>query len=104
MDDPKSVIQDIISDEPPITVPFQPLMQGDMGQIMRKIERERKRSEHDANIRENYTFCRKKCKLFKKCQCFKKSFDEQKDCADSGKYLELAKTTVEDVTNVEIAK
>lgn len=47
---------------------------------MRKLERERKKQLHDENIRENNVFCRKRCKLFKTRECYKKSYEEQREC------------------------
>ena len=69
------------------------LKYGSMGMIMsslqrefRKLERERKKQLHDENIRCNHKFCRKKCKLFKERQCYRKTFQQQTECVDSRGY------------------
>ena len=51
-----------------------------LSQQIRQIQRERKKALHDANIRENNRFCRKRCKLFKTRQCFKKTYEQQCEC------------------------
>lgn len=91
--DPRSTIDEILETEEPINLSSPPLMEGCLGDIMRRIEKERKQAERDANIRHNNTFCRKRCKLFKhpKCRCYLKTFEEQRKCELEKKYLELQK-------------
>jgi len=87
--DPKSTIDAILESEQPIQLNHPPLMEGDFGAMMRKIEKERKQAERDANVRTNNWFCRKRCKLFKKCQCFNKSYEDQCKCEKEKTYLKL---------------
>ena len=91
MEDPQSVVDAIVASEEPIKLNNRPLIEGEFSSMMRKLERERKQAFRDANIRENFKYCRKRCRLFKKCSCFKKSYEEQRQCFESQKYLELEK-------------
>ena len=59
----------MLQDEPPVPNTGRFIASGLLGDIMaeaaridRQIERERKKAEHDSNLRCNYKFCRKKCK------------------------------------------
>ena len=86
-------LMDMINDEPPVPNTGRFIASGALCALMaeatgiqRQIERDRKKAEHDANIRCNYRYCRKKCKLFKERRCYKKTFEEQKTCADSRGY------------------
>ena len=87
---PTSPIDEIIANERPIKLNPDQVLVDDVGttlaQSIRKYNREQKRAEHDANIRENYRPCRKKCKLFHKNCCFNKTFEEQKSCWDNKEY------------------
>ncbi len=86
-------LMDMIKDEPPLPASARLIASGPLNALMaeaaridRQIERERKKVEHDSNLRCNYKFCRKKCKKFKERACYKKTFEEQKACADSRGY------------------
>ena len=89
---PSSPIDDIIANERPIKVDPSQVLVDDIGttlaQSLRKFNREQKRAEHDANLRENYKPCRKnKCKLFLTRRCYLKTLEEQKSCWDNKEYL-----------------
>ena len=65
-----TVLHDTLKNEPPIPNPGRILaegtfgaLMGELGKIQRQINRERKKAAHDANIRHNHKFCRKRCKL-----------------------------------------
>lgn len=82
-----AVLQDSLRDEPPIPEPCRVLANGTLGMLMqevnrinRSLERERKKAEHDANLRYNHIYCRKRCKLFKRNECYKKTYEEQCEC------------------------
>ena len=87
-----TVLHDTLKNEPPIPNPGRILaegtfgaLMGELGKIQRQIYREQKKAAHDANIRHNHKFCRKRCKLFKERKCFLKSYEEQCKCvADRG--------------------
>ena len=86
-------LMDMIKDEPPLPASARFIASGPLNELMteaarlgRQIERERKQAQREANVHCNYKFCRKKCKLFKVRSCYKKTFEEQKACADSGGY------------------
>lgn len=79
-------LKEAIKGEQPIHLSKAPLMEGAFAQIMRKAQRENKRNMHFMNAKENFKFCRKRCKLFKCRECFKKTFEEQKACYESGGY------------------
>ena len=84
----REAIASIIATEQPLSnvVPSM-LPCGDLGQLIRKIRRENQRELHALQAKENYKPCRKKCRLFKCEQCWKKSFEEQKKCWDGNLYL-----------------
>ena len=89
-----AVLQDNLRDEPPIPEPCRVLASGALGMLMqevsrinRSLERERKKAEHDANLRYNHKFCRKRCKLYKSNSCFLKSYEEQLKCVENQEYL-----------------
>lgn len=82
-----AVLQDNLRDEPPIPEPCRVLASGTLGMLMqevnrinRSLERERKKAEHDANLRYNHIYCRKRCKLFKQRKCYNKTYEEQCEC------------------------
>lgn len=82
-----AVLQDSLRDEPPIPEPCRVLANGTLGMLMQEVnrinrilERERKKAEHDANLRYNHIYCRKRCKLFKVNKCYKKTYEEQCEC------------------------
>lgn len=86
-------LMNMIKDEPPLPASARFIASGPMNALMteaarlgRQIERERKQAQREANVHCNYKFCRKKCKLFKVRSCYKKTFEEQKACADSRGY------------------
>ena len=88
---PTSAIDEIIAHEKPIKLNPEQVVVDDIGTTLaseiRKFQREQKRAEHFANIRENYKPCRKnKCGLFHKNCCFNKSFEEQKKCFDNREF------------------
>ena len=83
-----TVLHDSLKNEPPIPNPARILaegtfgaLMGELGKIQRQINRERTKAAHDANLRYNHMFCRKKCKrLFKERKCYLKSYEEQCKC------------------------
>ena len=75
-------IAEAVKNTEPIKLTRPPLAEGDLGSIFRKAARQNKRELHALQAKENYKPCRKKCKLFKCEQCWKKSFEEQKKCWD----------------------
>lgn len=96
MDQPRSeladaaavkAIDEIVKTEQPIHLKKPPLMEGRFADVMRKMYKENQKKIRDLNVKENFKFCRKKCKLFKCEQCWKKSFEEQKKCWDGNLYL-----------------
>ena len=85
--DAKSVIQDIVKTQKPIEVsPSSILATGNFAEIMRKAAKVNKQSLRDLSVKENFKFCRKHCKHFHKCECWKKPFEEQKSCYESKGY------------------
>ena len=83
----------MLKDEPPVSSAARFIASGPLNELMtqaaqfqRKIERESRQARRYANIHRNYKFCRKKCTLFKERQCYRKTFEEQKACADSRGY------------------
>ncbi len=86
-------LMDMIKDEPPLPASARLIASGPLNALMaeaarleRQAERERKKAERELNMHCNYKFCRKKCKKFKERACYKKTFEEQKACADSKGY------------------
>lgn len=86
-------LMNMLKDEPPLPASARFIASGPLNELMaeaarieRQAERERKKAERELNLHCNYKFCRKKCKLFKVRQCYRKTFEEQKACADSRGY------------------
>lgn len=52
--------------------------------IFEQADREAAKAEKDLLYHQvgesNYKFCRKKCKMFKQCRCYEKTYDKQKAC------------------------
>lgn len=90
MHNPNDLIQEMLASEKPIKVNPDSVLVDDVGrtlaQMIRKDRREKKRAEHDANLRENHVYCRKRCKLFKERRCFKKTYEQQTECVNSRGY------------------
>lgn len=85
--DAKSVIQDIVKTEKPIEVsPSSMLASGNFAEIMRKAAKINKQALRDLSVKENFKYCRKRCKHFHECECWKKTFEEQKSCYESKGY------------------
>lgn len=82
-------IDEIVKEEQPIHLKKPPLMEGRFADVMRKMYKENQKKIRDLNVKENFKFCRKKCSFFKCKNCFRRSFQEQKECAESKKYLEF---------------
>lgn len=95
MDQPRSeladaaavkAIDEIVKEEQPIHLKKPPLMEGRFADVMRKMYKENQKKIRDLNVKENFKFCRKKCKRLKECECWKKTFAEQKDCYEKRGY------------------
>ena len=87
-------LMNMIKDEPPLPASARFIASGPLNALMaeaarlgRQIERERKQAQREANVHCNYKFCRRnKCGQYKIRCCWKKTFEEQKACADSRGY------------------
>lgn len=108
MDQPRSeladaaaakAIDEITKTEQPIHLKKPPLMEGRFADVMRKMYKENQKKIRDLNVKENFKFCRKKCPFFKTRSCFKKTFQEQKECYDSRGYEKPEETSAAQTEN-----
>lgn len=82
----RKTINNIVGTEVPFRLNSKPLMEASFASMMRKIAKENQKRLRDMSVKENFKLCRKRCKLFKCNECYKKTYEEQKHCYETHGY------------------